>query len=174
LLIPPQWAGHNNQNIGTTSQSCDHQPASPAALRTCRATVSRSLVGRVPSNFGDHGNRAYLVPSNFCDWLLFTLCAAGGLQCFPGPRSRISGKSGEEYSGGNGWNVNEAIMGHGEETVEEKEEGSASTHARFPPLPFQPWLHLYATHQSSASVPVSNDSLYEIRLYEAMSTKRCR
>jgi len=28
-------------------------------------------VGRVPSNFGDNGDEVYLVPSNFCNWLLF-------------------------------------------------------------------------------------------------------
>jgi len=28
-------------------------------------------VGRAPSNFGDHGDQVYLVPSNFCDWLSF-------------------------------------------------------------------------------------------------------
>ena len=28
-------------------------------------------VGRVPSNFGNHGDLVYLVPSNFCDWLSF-------------------------------------------------------------------------------------------------------
>ena len=28
-------------------------------------------VGRVLSNFRDHGDRVHLVPSNFCDWLPF-------------------------------------------------------------------------------------------------------
>jgi len=32
-------------------------------------------VGRVPSNFGDHGDQVYLVPSNFCPWLPFCRCA---------------------------------------------------------------------------------------------------
>jgi len=25
--------------------------------------------GRVPSNFGDHGDQVYFVPSDFCNWL---------------------------------------------------------------------------------------------------------
>ena len=29
-------------------------------------------VGRVPSNFGDNGDRACLVPSNFYNWLSFS------------------------------------------------------------------------------------------------------
>ena len=31
--------------------------------------------GRVPSNYGDHGEQVYLVPSNFCNWLPFFLWA---------------------------------------------------------------------------------------------------
>ena len=29
------------------------------------------LVGRVHSNYGDHGDQVYFVPSNFCNWLSF-------------------------------------------------------------------------------------------------------
>ena len=28
-------------------------------------------VGRVPSNFGDHEDQLYLIPSSFCNWLPF-------------------------------------------------------------------------------------------------------
>ena len=50
------------------------------ALLCCSRVRNRPMgpVGRVPSNFGDHGDRVYsgmsmqyMVPSNFCDWLWF-------------------------------------------------------------------------------------------------------
>ena len=34
---------------------------------------------RVPSNFEDHGDRMYLVPSNFCNWLPFFAVHCGKL-----------------------------------------------------------------------------------------------
>ena len=37
------------------------------------------LVGRVPSNFGDHGDQVYLAPSNFCDCPSFLLSTVGSL-----------------------------------------------------------------------------------------------
>ena len=43
-------------------------------------------MGSVPSNFEEIGDQVYLVPSNFCDWLLFfptKYCTQEGIQCFP-------------------------------------------------------------------------------------------
>ena len=42
-------------------------------------------VGRVPSNFGDHKDQVYLVPSNFCNWLSFFF--AGQPNRFPPPQT---------------------------------------------------------------------------------------
>ena len=39
--------------------------------------------GRVPSNFGDHGDQVYLVPSNFCSWLSFFAVHCGKLSVLP-------------------------------------------------------------------------------------------
>ena len=36
-------------------------------------------VGRVTSNFGDHGDQVYLVLSNFCNWLPFFAVHCGKL-----------------------------------------------------------------------------------------------
>ena len=47
-------------------------------------------VGRVPPNFGDHGDQEYLVPSNFRSWLSFFPGHRGKLvQCFHRHPSRI-------------------------------------------------------------------------------------
>ena len=40
-------------------------------------------MGRVPSNFGDHGNQGYLVPCNFCSWLSFLAGYFGELTVLP-------------------------------------------------------------------------------------------
>jgi len=47
--------GKGNETVACTNRR--NQPMGP--------------VGRVPSNFGDHGDQVYLVPSNFCIWLSF-------------------------------------------------------------------------------------------------------
>jgi len=38
---------------------------------------------RVPSNFGDHGDQVYLVPSNLQLAVVISLGTAGSLQCSP-------------------------------------------------------------------------------------------
>ena len=46
-----------------------------ASLAVDSNTGAEGPARRVPSNLGDHGDPMYLVPSNFCNWLLFFRCA---------------------------------------------------------------------------------------------------
>jgi len=88
-------------------------------------------VRRVPSNFGDHEDQMYLVPSNFCNWLPFFAGHCGNLTVLP--RTSLLNLSGEgkKSSEGNGRNMGGAITGDGEGTEEENKR--QSPHVRSPP-----------------------------------------
>ena len=67
-------------------------------------------MGRVPSNFGDHGDQLYLVPSNFCNWLLFFAGHCG--KCTVRSQTLLnSAGEGTKSRAGNAWNMGEAISG---------------------------------------------------------------
>ena len=67
----------SEQHVGSVTIGKDHHTSRhryATALR--RQTVIRAYhptgpAGRVPSNFGDHGDRVYLVCSKLCNWLSF-------------------------------------------------------------------------------------------------------
>jgi len=77
---------------------------------------------------GDHGNPVYLVPSDFCNWLSFSLCTVGGLQCFPYVLAEFEGRRKEEYREGNGW----SNKWRRKRNRGRKGRGSASTPRRVP------------------------------------------
>jgi len=67
-------------------------------------------MGRVPSNFGDHGDQLYLVPSNFCNWLLFFAGHCGKCTVLSQTLLNSAGE-GTKSRAGNAWNMGEAISG---------------------------------------------------------------
>jgi len=67
-------------------------------------------MGRVPSNFGDYGDQLYLVPSNFCNWLLFFAGHCGKCTVLSQTLLNSAGE-GTKSRAGNAWNMGEAISG---------------------------------------------------------------
>jgi len=49
-------------------------------------------VGRVTSNFGDHGTKCNFSPPTFATGCHFSMYTVGSLQCFPDPLAEFKGE----------------------------------------------------------------------------------
>jgi len=106
-LPPPRWRRPCKCYNNACVQVCTCMCTSASAMSYCcnadtykisyayQRNRTMGPVGRVPSNFGDHGDQVYLVPSNFCSWLSFIAGHCGKLAS-PESLAEFNGKRKEE------------------------------------------------------------------------------
>ena len=96
-----------------------------------RRNLPTGPVGRVSSNFGDHEDQVYLVPSNYCNWLSFFLWLLR-----------------EAYNASSAVRIGNGMVKHWRrDNGRQERNGGGNEEDRHPPhvrsLPtFQPWLRL--------------------------------